>query len=970
LLRLRVQLEKVGDLQVSQLERLGLIENPFNNLEARFFYADKNRREILEAAEQLIDNSSDLQVIIGEQGIGKSHFLAALTKQVDDNRRVVKTIDATCYDTDNLLQGILDVLGTKSLGDDVDLLEVLETQLSEISIFGFKPILFIDNAQSLSIDSIRFLIQLSQQKQAEQPYINIVLFATTQITELLQSQELINYREIIHLSTLKNFSKEDIPAYLKHKMLAAGFEREMPFTARIIDSIFNDSKGMAKDIDHFADKFLSSSGKAENYIDVDAELAASEQSKLLEQDVLLAETDNIELDSDDQVDDFDRLMNDELLESLDDISNHRSDRTEVELNRLTEQFDEIENISSQDSKKLFTEENFTEKNTDRALFDDENELAESGLPKFVIPMALAGLIVVALIVVNSVFEQSEPTSEQAEQAVNDILSLELPLEDELLKEKTNADTMTASVDSESQPEESATLMDLIGIKEGITDNKADSETVIPAEESVAETALLIEPVDDSVVNNLDSDNTTELPIVAITAPVVQLQSVKPEPIIGSGHRQTITITGNNFQADTRLMVIWPGGRKEFSQTKTPQQWHYIDKNTIKLQLITGTTAQQWQVTAVNMDSQSSAVSFDVVKPYIATLAIKEITPLPLVGSDKRQTITIRGENFSTQTVIELRWDKNKKHFSPRLTPEQFEFISSSELKLSITTGVKKRKWMVTAINPTGKKSSSSFVVVNKIPLSSPVVAIKDESWLAQQADNYYTIQLIGSSNKPAINKLIIKYKLKGDVLVYKTLRNDKPWYTITYGSYASLPQAKAAAVTFDPKLTKTPWVRTFASIKKLLPMTQSTAVIAKTAEPVVNKTIQVESVTTESVVDNGVIIEDRTLTPEHKLPEHKPGSQSKDELWIRQQKPDHYTLQLFALSSEQNINNYIKKYGIESQAAYFKTLRDGKTLYVLVYGSYKDKSSASQAAGQLVKTLKQAKPWARKFSIIHGMMIP
>ena len=50
-------------------------------------------------------------------------------------------------------------------------------------------------------------------------------------------------------------------------MAVAGYDRESPFTPRIIDSIFNNSEGLPEKINFFADKFLKSSGKAENYID-------------------------------------------------------------------------------------------------------------------------------------------------------------------------------------------------------------------------------------------------------------------------------------------------------------------------------------------------------------------------------------------------------------------------------------------------------------------------------------------------------------------------------------------------------------------------------------------------------------------------------------------------------------------------------------------------------------------------------
>ena len=69
-----------------QLDSLGLKENPFNNNTAqRYFYADHNRAQILESTEHLIEFSNNLQVVMGDPGVGKTHFMTALQARKDNN---------------------------------------------------------------------------------------------------------------------------------------------------------------------------------------------------------------------------------------------------------------------------------------------------------------------------------------------------------------------------------------------------------------------------------------------------------------------------------------------------------------------------------------------------------------------------------------------------------------------------------------------------------------------------------------------------------------------------------------------------------------------------------------------------------------------------------------------------------------------------------------------------------------------
>ncbi len=934
-----------------QLDRLGLRENPFkNNTDPRYFYADQNRIQIMEATEHLIEYSSNFQVIVGESGVGKSHFLAALSARIDNNWRIATVNNAEQHDTLSLIQSILDAFGALNSAN-AELLEALETQLAEINQLGFKPVLMVDSAQALSLDSLRFLIQLSQQKQDDEPYINIVLFAAEEVTEALQSSELKAYRDCIHIATLNRFDKEGVSAYLRHKMAVAGYDRESPFTPRIIDSIFKDSQGLPEKINFYADKFLSSSGKAENYIqpaDIDNNhemgdslepmdslepanspepINSLEPTGSSEPADSFALEDSLEAELNKQIDEFSAELND--LQDK-DLEVDRSDRAGEQLSRLAEKFEEIEQLGEQ------PDDAFLDKDSHEDLFTEKPAASSSGLPKFIIPAAVIGLLIVAVLVINSVFEKSENTSgAQPEQEEIELLPLDLPPQ------------ASIKIPTVAQPEKNPAVAG-----KPVAETQPSTEQSLSATSTTQEKPAKLEiiqtqtePVAEAVV--LSELKEVAEPVVAVKASV-SLSRIEPEPVIGSNSRQYLTIIGNNLQKTTILVVSWADNKKDFSAKLTPKQWRYVNNRKIKLHLSTGITPQQWQIIARNDDgAQSQPVSFDVVKPFIAKMAIKHISPDPFIGSDKRQAVTIAGQGFSKQTVIELKWGKNKKHFSARLTPDQFKFVSAGEVKLFIATGTRERVWRVKASNPDGKTSSASFSVLKTRPLKAPAEPpqsglIKGQNWLQQQPDNNYTIQLFASHNKQAIDDLIKKYSLQGDILRFETQRNGQSWFTMTYGSYSSKQAAQQAMSLLAPQLKNpTPWVRSMASIKNTL----KTAAVKTAAKPEQTAVLQTAGVASRPAVKS-----------------------VKDQAWIWTQSPADYTIQLIALSSEQAVKDYIKQHNLYTEAVYFSTPRNGKTLFVLLYGSYEDKNRALAVSKKLAAKIKNAKPWVRSFSTVHGMM--
>ena len=84
--------------------------------------------------------------------------------------------------------------------------------------------------------------------------------------------------------------------------------------------------------------------------------------------------------------------------------------------------------------------------------------------------------------------------------------------------------------------------------------------------------------------------------------------------------------------------------------------------------------------------------------------------------------------------------------------------------------------------------------------------------------------------------------------------------------------------------------------------------------------------------------------------------------WIKQQNKNHFTLQLLGTHQKNTLPEYLKKFALKNDAATFKSKRNNKDWFTLIYGQYPTKTAAQNAAKQLPKGV--AKPWIRSFASI------
>jgi len=94
----------------------------------------------------------------------------------------------------------------------------------------------------------------------------------------------------------------------------------------------------------------------------------------------------------------------------------------------------------------------------------------------------------------------------------------------------------------------------------------------------------------------------------------------------------------------------------------------------------------------------------------------------------------------------------------------------------------------------------------------------------------------------------------------------------------------------------------------------------------------------------------------------------KREDWLRLQPPGHYTLQLVGVGSEQAALGFIRRHRLDGDVAYFRTVRDGKPWFSVLYGVFPDRGAALRGRSRLPSSFRSRDAWPRTFASIHAVI--
>jgi septal ring-binding cell division protein DamX len=89
--------------------------------------------------------------------------------------------------------------------------------------------------------------------------------------------------------------------------------------------------------------------------------------------------------------------------------------------------------------------------------------------------------------------------------------------------------------------------------------------------------------------------------------------------------------------------------------------------------------------------------------------------------------------------------------------------------------------------------------------------------------------------------------------------------------------------------------------------------------------------------------------------------------WLQRQPSGNYVVQLYATFQHSSATQFIAEHDLGSKANVVATLRDNKTWYVVVYGSYGDRARARAAIDGLPDAVQRLNPWVRKVADLKAL---
>jgi general secretion pathway protein A len=249
----------------------GLREAPFAPTpDPKFLFQSARHREALAQLIYGVRERKGFIVLTGEIGTGKTTLLRTLLERLNADTPVAY-VHNSALNIEGLLEYVLQDWGVKSTANShAQRLFELNEFLIDQHRKGGTPVLVIDEAQNLSVETLEAVRMLSNFETTNQKLMQILLVGQPELRVKLDLPELRQLKQRIGLRChIAPLSAEETRLYIRHRLRIAGASDAGTFTDGAIQKIADYSGGTPRVINIVCDHCLLS-GFADSKKRIDA----------------------------------------------------------------------------------------------------------------------------------------------------------------------------------------------------------------------------------------------------------------------------------------------------------------------------------------------------------------------------------------------------------------------------------------------------------------------------------------------------------------------------------------------------------------------------------------------------------------------------------------------------------------------------------------------------------------------------
>jgi general secretion pathway protein A len=237
------------------IESFKLRELPFRlSPDPQFLFLSRAHARAKAYMESTIWFTDGFVIITGEIGSGKTTLIESFLRQLDSDV-VIAQINQTQVSAVEFLQSVLVQFGFSPFKmKKAELIATLNSFLIEQYAAGRKVLLIIDEAQNLSLKVLEEIRLLSGIEATKEKVLRIILAGQPELNEKLDSPELIQLAQRVRLRFhLGPLSRDDLRAYITHRLEVAGADGRQIFAEDTFAEIFKYTGGVPRLVNTLCD---------------------------------------------------------------------------------------------------------------------------------------------------------------------------------------------------------------------------------------------------------------------------------------------------------------------------------------------------------------------------------------------------------------------------------------------------------------------------------------------------------------------------------------------------------------------------------------------------------------------------------------------------------------------------------------------------------------------------------------------
>src|SRR6187402_3401915 len=248
-------------------EYYGFVQPPFSlTPDPRFLYRSESHDVALQQVWQAIRRKEGFIVLSGDIGTGKTTLCRTLLEQFDQTTFTALILNPF-LSVEELLREVLSSFGVVSkdalktgrlaTASKHELVRTLHDFLLSLVPLHGSAVLIIDEAQHLSNDVLEEIRVLSNLETNDQKLLQVVIVGQLNILDILNQPDLRQLHQRISIRCfLKPLTREEVEAYVTHRLWVARGSTSVTFTPKAFDLVHSISGGVPRMINLICDRAL------------------------------------------------------------------------------------------------------------------------------------------------------------------------------------------------------------------------------------------------------------------------------------------------------------------------------------------------------------------------------------------------------------------------------------------------------------------------------------------------------------------------------------------------------------------------------------------------------------------------------------------------------------------------------------------------------------------------------------------